>query len=189
MTRADSSNTETGRIAGKDRAITPLYHLVPFLVAFASFVAARSSGVPDIAAPFIAGVASLSFSTLVCIALHETAALFAVSCGLANVAVAFFVFPWISGYGQSAIAAWVAASDLLVVALFGTDHLIALRRYGPAVRTMSSGVAFQTGLMLCVFLWPGTGTFIAVLCVYAVYTVASWFGVRRVRGTGVQGGG
>jgi len=177
----------SGRVEGEDAAVTPLYHFVPFMVGFVSFIAARSAGVPEMAAPFIAGVASLSVSTLVCVALRETAALFAVSCGLANVGVAFFVFPWVSGFAESAIAAWVAASDLLVVALFGIDHLIALRRYGPAVRAMSSGVAFQTGLLLCVFLWPGASLYVAVLSLYAVYTVVSWYGAHRRRDAGASG--
>lgn len=150
------------------------YHVIPFFVAFGSFFLLKSSGVfPEMVIPIMAGVSSLCASCFACVGRTDEDALFTIACGLANVGVAFFVFPWfVEDSGMAAFGAWHVASDLLIVAFFGIDYMIMLKKLGKEGKAAASGVSLQAAIMAAVFLYPVFWLSALLLTVYVMYTLA-----------------
>ena len=89
---------------------------------------------------------------------------------------------------MAAFGAWHVASNLLVVAFFGADYMILLKRLGRSGRTAASGISLQAAIMAAVFLYPELWLSTLLLAVYAIYTfvlsglagaVAKWFGSTK----------
>ncbi|MFC1703007.1 hypothetical protein ACFLZO_00905, partial [Patescibacteria group bacterium] len=150
------------------------YHTIPFFAAFGSFFLLRSFGIiPEMVIPIIAGVASLCASCFACVGRTDEDALFTIACGLANVGVAFFVFPWfVEDTGMAAFGAWHVASDLMIVAFFGADYMIMLKKLGRNGKSAASGISLQAAIMAAIFLYPVFWLSSVLLAVYAMYTFA-----------------